>query len=109
MSPADISNKPVLPDEVRRLVELCQLDMGAVEVWLFGSRARGDLNSNSDFDVLAVIPDGAPDDVDTPVAAFRLRRKSGAHPDLFTARTSDYLAARSIPNTLSYAVAHEGV
>jgi hypothetical protein len=98
-----------LPDEVRRLVDLCELEMGAVEVWLFGSRARGGFTSNSDFDILAIIPDDAPDDVDGPVAAFRLRRKSGAQADLFTVRMSDFLAARSTVNTLSYAVAREGV
>lgn len=98
-----------LPDNVRRLVELCQLEMGALEVWLFGSRVRGDFRSNSDFDLLAVIQDDAPVDVDTPAAAFRLRRQSGAHADLFTVRMTDFLAARSTLNTISYAVAQEGV
>ncbi|WP_089268418.1 nucleotidyltransferase domain-containing protein [Jannaschia aquimarina] len=83
--------------------------MGAAEVWLFGSRARGDFRDDSDYDVLAVVPDEAPQEVDSPVAAFRLRRKSRAHADLLTARMSDFLAARSTPNTLSFAVAHEGV
>ncbi|MBI1218490.1 MAG: nucleotidyltransferase domain-containing protein [Rhodobacteraceae bacterium] len=99
----------VLPGEVRRLVALCKRDMKASEVWLFGSRARGDFREDSDFDILAVIPDDAPEDVDTPVAAFRLRRKSKAHADLLTARMSDFLAARATPNTISYAAAHEGV
>lgn len=99
----------VIPDAVRLLVTLCKRDMNASEVWLFGSRARGDFREDSDFDVLAVIPDNAPSDVDTPVAAFRLRRKSKAHADLLTARMSDFLAARTTPNTISYAAAHEGV
>ncbi len=103
------SNKAVLPDEVHRLVELCKYDMGASEVWLFGSRARGDFRENSDYDLLAVIPDNAPPDVDTPVAAFRLCRKSRAHADLLTARMSDFIAARSTVNTISYAVAQEGI
>ncbi|RWR05126.1 nucleotidyltransferase domain-containing protein [Sinirhodobacter populi] len=94
---------------MRRLVELCKSDMHASEVWLFGSRARGDFREDSDYDVLAIIPDDAPRDVDTPVAAFRLRRKSRAYADLLTARMSDFLAARSTPNTISFAVAHDGV
>lgn len=98
-----------LPEEVRRLVDLCRIEMMAVEVWLFGSRARGDFRSDSDFDILAVIPDDAPKDLDGPVAVFRLRRKSGAHADLFAVRKSDFLAARTTMNTLSYIVAREGV
>lgn len=103
------SEKTILPDEVHRLVELCKHDMNASEVWLFGSRARGDFNENSDYDLLAVIPDDAPPDIDTPVAAFRLRRESRAHADLLTARMSDFIAARSTVNTISYAVAKEGI
>lgn len=107
----DVTHDPkiALPNDVRRLVELCKQEMGASEVWLFGSRARGDFRDDSDYDVLAVVPDEAPKDVDSPVAAFRLRRKSKAHADLLTARMSDFLAARSTPNTLSFTVAHEGV
>ena len=94
--------------KVRRLVKLCQREMGAIEVWFFGSRARGDHRENTDYDLTAVIPDDAPADVDTPVAAFRLRRQAGAHADLFTVRQSDYLAARSTPNTLSEAFMGNG-
>jgi uncharacterized protein len=103
------SEMALLPVEIRRLVELCKREMKASEVWLFGSRARGDCGDDSDFDVLAVIPDDIPGDVDTPVAAFRLRRKSKAHADLLTARMSEFLAARTTPNTISYAATHEGV
>ena len=98
-----------VPDDVYRLVELCKRDMKASEVWLFGSRARGDFRENSDYDLLAVIPDDAPPYVDTPVAAFRLRRKSRAHADLLTARMSEFIEARSTMNTISYAVAKEGI
>lgn len=98
-----------VPDEVRLLVELCKSEMRAAEVWLFGSRARGDARDNSDYDILAIVPDEAPADVDTPGAAFRLRRRSRVCADLLTVRMSDFLAARSTPNTISHAVAREGL
>lgn len=98
-----------VPQEVRHLVELCKTEMLATEVWLFGSRARSDNHDQSDFDILAVIPDDAPEDIDTPRAAFRLRRRSKAHADLFTLRVSDFIGAADVPNTISYAVAPEGV
>ncbi len=98
-----------VPKEVRHLVELCKTEMLAMEVWLFGSRARGDNHDRSDFDILAVIPDDAPEYIDSPRAAFRLRRQSKAHADLFTVRASDFAGATDVPNTISYAVAREGV
>lgn len=104
-----IFDKTAMPDEMRHLVKLCKRDMGALEVWLFGSRARGDFHEDSDYDILAVIPDDAPDHIDSPLAAFRLRRKSRAHADLLTARASDFHEARTTVNTISYAVAREGI
>ncbi|NDV50803.1 nucleotidyltransferase domain-containing protein [Yangia sp. PrR003] len=98
-----------LPDEVKLLVSLCKAELLASEVWLFGSRARGDNSPESDFDILAVVPDDAPEGIDTPRAVFRLRRKSKARADLFTARASEFLGASMVPNTISYAVAQEGV
>jgi predicted nucleotidyltransferase len=65
-----------LPEEAKRLVELCKTEMSTSEVWLFGSRARGDNSPQSDFDILAVVPADSPEDIDTPRAAFRLRRRS---------------------------------
>lgn len=98
-----------LPPEVKELVRLCKSEMQAAEVWLFGSRARGDHRPDSDYDLLAVVPDDAPEGVDTPMAAFELRRRSKAHADLLTGRMSDVVGARDVPNTLSYIVAQEGV
>ena len=98
-----------LPEEVILLVELCKSEMGASEVWLIGSGARGDHRAESDFDILAVVPDDAPQGVDSPLKAFRLRRQSGAHAELLTARYSDFVSAKTVPNIISYAVVKEGV
>ncbi|NHM20237.1 nucleotidyltransferase domain-containing protein [Epibacterium mobile] len=104
-----IANIEDVPGEIKLLVKLCKTEMLASEVWLFGSRARGDNSPQSDFDILAVVPDDAPEDIDTPRAAYRLRRRSKAHADLLTARVSDFTGASTVPNTISYAVAQEGV
>lgn len=100
---------PDLPDEMKLLVRLCKQRMNAAEVWLFGSRARGDFHADSDYDVLAVIPNDAPEDIDSPIAAYRVRRESGAHADLLTVRMGDFIDARDTVNTISYAVAREGI
>lgn len=82
-----ITNNEDVPEEVKLLVKLCKTEMFASEVWLFGSRARGNNSPESDFDILAVVPDEPPEDVDTPHAAFRLRRRSKAHADLLSQPT----------------------
>ena len=98
-----------LPYEVQKLGVLCKREMMASEVWLFGSRARGDHTPDSDFDLLAVVPDDAPEDIDSPLAAFRLRRRSGAHADLLTARQGDFDAARIEPTLFAHTIVTEGV
>lgn len=99
----------VIEPRLPTLVELCRTELQAVEVWLFGSRARGDHHEHSDWDILAVIADDAPPGVDTPIAAWTVRRRSGVHADLLTVRRQDFLEAQDSVTTLSYAVAREGI
>ncbi len=47
---------PKLQEIVRRLVRAYEPD----RVYLFGSWARGDAGPDSDFDLLVIVPDGAP-------------------------------------------------
>lgn len=95
-------------DRLRHLVELCKSELQAEQVWLFGSRARGDHGPNSDWDVLVVLPDAAPEDCDDPARVFGVRRQSGLLCDLLTVRASDFRTARDVMNTLSHTVVREG-
>jgi predicted nucleotidyltransferase len=80
-----------------------------VEVWLFGSRARGDAGPWSDWDLFVVVPDET-DDVDLDLrVAWRLQRGSGVHADVIPCRATDFRSARDTVNTLAYVIAHEGV
>ena len=47
---------PVLTEVVRRLVEVYH----PLRIYLFGSTARGEAGPNSDYDIMVVIPDEAP-------------------------------------------------
>ncbi len=47
---------PKLAEIVRRLVEAYKPD----RIYLFGSRARGDVTPDSDYDLLVVVPETAP-------------------------------------------------
>jgi len=52
-------------EEVRSLTGIVERLIDAYQperVYLFGSKARGDYGPDSDFDLLVVVPDTAPDD-----------------------------------------------
>lgn len=93
---------------LRRLVEMCQLELVAEEVWLFGSRTRGDHHDGSDWDILVVISDSAPPDVDAVPNVWRVKRSTGLPVELLTVRAAEFAASRTTINTVSYAAA-EGI
>jgi predicted nucleotidyltransferase len=79
------------------------------QVWLFGSRARGDARPTSDWDLFVVVPDDTLDvDLD-PLVAWQLQRGSGVYADVIPCRAGEFREDRGIVNTLSYAVASEGL
>lgn len=94
---------------LRRLVDLCKSDLDATEIWLFGSRARGDDQPGSNWDILAVIPDSAPQDRDSAQKVWKVRRASGLPADLLTVRAGEFEGSLSTIDTISHAVAREGV
>jgi predicted nucleotidyltransferase len=77
-------------------------------IQLFGSRARGDANSDSDWDFLVVLSDEssvAPD----AVALWRLRRDTHVRADVVVYSARDFEADRVVPNTLAYEATSAGV
>jgi predicted nucleotidyltransferase len=79
------------------------------EIWLFGSRARGDHRPDSDWDLLVVLPDGAPDDqVDIVETWGRLRDLRLRRVEVFPVRRSDFEEGKRTFGTLSQIVASEG-
>ncbi len=79
------------------------------QVWLFGSRARGDARPESDWDLLVVVPDDTSDDQLDLLFLWRLTRGSGVPTDVIACRASEFREACDTVNTLSYVVANEGV
>jgi predicted nucleotidyltransferase len=96
---------PITP-VLRRIVERWQ----PIQIWLFGSRARGDAGPDSDWDLLAIVPDCPdPADFDDPMVVWRVRRQPDVPSDLVVYRASDFEADRAVPNTVAYATKLEGV
>jgi len=79
------------------------------QVWLFGSRARGDARPTSDWDILVVVPDDTDERDLDPVVAWRLQRGSGVYADVVPCWAHEYREDQDTVNTLAYEVAREGV
>ncbi len=58
--------------------------LGATEVWVFGSFARGDVGPESDLDVIAVMPTDLPPHERLLHVYGRLRRRHGADVLVYT-------------------------
>lgn len=79
------------------------------QVWLFGSRARGDARATSDWDLLVVLPDDSDERDLDPVTAWRVQRGSGVYADVIPCRASEFREDLSTVNTVFYSVGKEGV
>jgi predicted nucleotidyltransferase len=68
MASSSVNQDSVLDEIVRRLLDAYQPE----RVYLFGSRARGDAGSDSDYDLLLVVPDDAPAERRDSKLAYRV-------------------------------------
>ena len=95
--------KPIGP-LLKRVID----EFRPVEIRLFGSRARGDAGSESDWDLFVVVPDDleAADDL---FAGYRLRRETRVRADVILCPVSEFSEDRDTPNTLAYEAARHGV
>lgn len=91
------------------LVDLCKKELRAEEVWLFGSRARGDNHAYSDWDLLAILPDDATDGMLDPVTLWNLKRKTALNADLLAVKRSDFEEAQDCVTALARIVKDEGI
>lgn len=81
-----------------------------LQIWLFGSRARGDAGPDSDWDLLAIVPDcPEPADFDDPMTVWRVKREPNVPSDLVVYRAADFEADRTVPNTLAYSTTLDGM
>ncbi len=95
---------PAIADLVRRIVDAWNPE----QVWLFGSRARGSAQPESDWDLLVVVPDQIDESVVDPVAAWRIRKQAGVRADIVPCRASDFREDQTTPNTLAFEASTRG-
>lgn len=88
----------------RRLVE----GLGAGQAWLFGSRARGDGDEESDVDMLLVISHSDQPRYKRNQAARKLVMDIAIPKDIIVMTQDEWNAEVSIPSSLCHTVKNEG-
>lgn len=101
---AEIDLAGVAPVLEQLITRWCPL-----QVWLFGSRARGEATEDSDWDLLVVVPDDTPEDELDPLVAWQMRKESRVRADLIPCHEHAFRDDADTPNTLAYEAAHRGV
>jgi uncharacterized protein len=98
-----------IPVPLEPLLKLVRERLDPIDVWMFGSRARGDHRQDSDWDLLAVLPDDACESLLDPIVAWEIVGASGVRSTLFATRRSDLEGIWGRVNTLGYVLSREGV
>ena len=99
---------PIDLSPLRTLLARIEAQYHPEEVWLFGSRARGDASPTSDWDLLVVVADDAKDAELDPLTAWRLQKGAGVYADVIPCRASEFRADRVTVNTLGLFRANGG-
>lgn len=99
------ANEPRL----KRFADLVRERIAPVEVWVFGSRARGDECPESDWDLLVVFDDADAAAAEDDRTLWRLSREAGLVADVVGITAGDARAARNVANTLMYSASREAV
>lgn len=79
-----------------------------VEVYLFGSHARGDANEDSDIDLFVIVDDERSEDFERGAATAAARNGYRGPLDLLVTTRSSHARRKSVIGTLNEIVAGEG-
>jgi predicted nucleotidyltransferase len=103
---------PISPTELERLrpvLERIVAQLGPEEIRLFGSRAENRARPNSDYDLLAVLPDGTPEAELDPVRAWLIVRGLGVPVDIVPCTRSEFEEEKHEIGTLARAAYLRGI
>lgn len=107
---AETATRAIVADRcLARLVTLIVEDLHPEQIWLFGSRARGDARADSDYDLFVVVPDNTPGEKIGLASTSKLAREAPISADVLAFRRHVFAGERDLIGTLSYTVAREGV
>lgn len=99
---------PMSANDLDRAISRVVETMRPEAIYLFGSRARGDASTDSDYDLLVIVRDDAPLSSRSLEATARVARDPGVPLDIVPCRRSVFERKRDRVGTLSYSATHEG-
>ena len=107
---AEAATQDILANRgLARLVTLIVEDLHPEQIWLFGSRARGDARIDSDYDLFVVVPDDTPREKIGLASTSKLAGEARISADVLALRRHVFAEERDLIGTLSYTVAREGL
>ncbi|MDP2734191.1 MAG: nucleotidyltransferase domain-containing protein [Hoeflea sp.] len=80
-----------------------------IDVILYGSRARGEATSQSDWDLKVIVADDAPERLFSPMFGWRVQEGSGVFADVSCIRLSDFRADLNVANSASSHMVDDGL
>ena len=98
------ADDPVLGEIVRRLVDVYRPE----RIYLFGSTARGDAGSDSDYDLMIILPDEAPLHLRRGIPGYRALRGTGVAADLHVWPLRNFNRQLHLKASFPSTVAREG-
>ncbi len=104
MNDATIERDPVLAEILRRLVAAYQPE----RVYLFGSKARGDEGPDSDYDLMVVVPDSAPQERRRSRLAYQVLWGTGTAADVLVSTRESFDSRLGVKASLPATVVREG-
>jgi uncharacterized protein len=99
-----LDEDPVLAEILRGLIPAYEPD----QIYLFGSKARGDAGPDSDYDLLVVVPDGASPERRRSRLAYQSLRGTGTVADILVCTRSYFDARRHLKASLPGTILREG-
>ncbi|HVV88810.1 MAG TPA: nucleotidyltransferase domain-containing protein [Kofleriaceae bacterium] len=106
----DVRGNPIDLGPLRPLLDRIVARWHPGQVWLFGSRARGTADVDSDWDLLVVVPDDlARPGFDDPMTVWDVKHGAHVRSDVLLCRASEFAEDRTTHNTIAYDAAVEGV
>jgi predicted nucleotidyltransferase len=97
------------PEEFDRIVRRVVEAVDPIAVYLFGSRARGDADEDSDYDLMVIVSDDFPAEQTRPSNAFALVEGRTIPIDIALVRWSRFAERSRKVGTLSFEVSQDGM
>ncbi len=95
---------PALDEIVRRLVRVYHPE----KIYLFGSVARGEAGPDSDYDLMVILPDGAPLQLQSEDLGYRALRGTGTAADILVWAHSNFERQLHLKASFPSTVVREG-